>query len=107
MPVDDIQTASHLFQIAQEATADAVRHGGATALCITLETGDGLQGELVIDDNGCGFDPASVSTGGSGLKIMRSRAELIRGNLLFVKREDGGMSVRCRFGDRMDKQETA
>lgn len=105
-PVEDIHTASHLFQIAQEATANAVRHGGATAIRITLET-DGLQGELVIDDNGCGFDPANVGTGGSGLKIMRSRAELIGGNLLFVKREDGGMSVRCRFGDRMDKQETA
>lgn len=104
-PVDDIQTASHLFQIAQEATANAVRHGGATAIRITLET-DGLQGELVIDDNGCGFDPANVGTGGSGLKIMRNRAELIRGNLLFVKREDGVMSVRCRFGDRMDKEET-
>ncbi len=101
-PVEDINTACHLYQIAQEAVANAVRHGGATEVRIGLES-DGIQGRLVIDDNGCGFDPHTVKTNGSGLKIMRCRAELLGGSILFVKREDCGMSVRCLFGNRSDQ----
>jgi signal transduction histidine kinase len=67
-----------LFRILQEATNNIVKHAGASQVRICLERSeDGLR--LLIEDNGCGFDPASVvcsdATGmGLGLLSMKERA---------------------------------
>jgi len=91
-PVDE----SHLYQIAQEAVANAVRHGKAKRIAITLETGNDY-GAIRIDDDGCGFDVNRGRTEGSGLKIMHYRADNLRGKLSVVRRDTGGMSVACTF----------
>jgi PAS domain S-box-containing protein len=68
--------ASHLYRIAQEALTNAARHGRATLVDIALlarESGFSLR----ITDNGVGLKPASPSSSGMGLKIMKYRADMI------------------------------
>ncbi len=86
----------HLYHIAQEAVTNAVRHGNARQVEITLERA-GDQGELRIDDDGQGFCPVPAKDAGSGLKIMRYRADMVGGALSVAPNERGGLSVRCLF----------
>ncbi len=62
------EAAAHVYHIAQEAVTNAVRHGKATEIRITLSP-DALR----VEDNGLGFD-AGATARGAGLRIMRHRA---------------------------------
>jgi len=66
-----------LFRAAQEAIANVIRHSGATRLCVSLDFGSPTT--LVVEDDGCGFDPDDISPGSSGLSMMRSRLERVGG----------------------------
>lgn len=91
-------TAEHLYLIAQEAVNNAARHSGATRIVITLDY-DERGGELTIEDNGHGLSTPAPSDdlGGSGLRIMRHRAEVFGGELFIEPTPGGGLRVRCRF----------
>ena len=75
-------------RIAQEAIRNAVRHGHATTIVVSAKARVGQQVELSIQDDGAGFDTKKISAG-YGLRIMRSRAELI-GASLTVDSQIGG-----------------
>ncbi len=92
----NLASMGHLYHIAQEAVTNAVRHGRARQVDITLERA-GERGELRIDDDGKGFCQISARVTGSGLKIMRYRADMISGTLSVARNARGGMSVRCTF----------
>ena len=57
--------ATHLYRIAQEAASNAIRHGHATEVRISLAIEDG-QVRLTIVDNGIGIGAAKASTAGDG-----------------------------------------
>ncbi len=64
------------YRIAQEALNNIVRHAEANLVRVALgHSGDSLQ--LLISDDGRGFDPALPTTGHMGLHIMRERAEAV------------------------------
>jgi len=64
-----------LLRITQEACTNAVRHGNARRLAVSMTRQDGHV-ELVVRDTGTGFDPAAAQAG-SGLTHIRERvAEL-------------------------------
>jgi signal transduction histidine kinase len=64
-----------LLRITQEACANAVRHGNARRLAVSLARQDGHV-ELAVRDTGTGFDPAAPHAG-SGLAHIHDRvAEL-------------------------------
>ena len=73
----------HLFRIAQEALANAVKHSHASVITIELEYGaENLR--LIVRDNGCGFDlQATEKIPGPhfGLMGMRERAAKMGGEL--------------------------
>jgi signal transduction histidine kinase len=94
----DVGTAEHVFLIAQEAVNNAAKHGGGTRIVITLDY-DEPGGELAIEDNGRGFVETAKADGegGSGLRIMRHRAEVFGGELVIGPGPQGGVQVRCRF----------
>lgn len=94
----DAGTAEHLYLIAQEAVNNAVKHGAATRIVLTLDY-DAGGGLLAIEDNGHGLPPATppAGVGGSGLRIMRHRAEVFGGALSVESGPQGGVRVRCRF----------
>jgi signal transduction histidine kinase len=68
-----------LVRIAQEACGNAVRHGGARRLAVSLARRDGHV-ELAVRDTGTGFDPA-VPHAGSGLAHIRDRVAELGGTV--------------------------
>jgi signal transduction histidine kinase len=74
----DVETA--LYRIVQEALTNAVKHAGANHVSVVVtRKATGVQ--VMIEDDGSGFDPAARSTGGLGLLGMRERVELLDGTL--------------------------
>jgi len=72
------QQISETLQITREAASNALRHGGANRLTISLNHGP--QGaEFIFRDDGTGFDPTVNSPSGQGLKNMAARAESAMG----------------------------
>ncbi len=72
-----------LMRIVQEALTNVRKHSKATRVTVTF-SGDGHGVEVVVKDNGCGFDRASVPGGAGhhfGLYTMRERAESVGGRL--------------------------
>jgi signal transduction histidine kinase len=68
-----------LLRITQEACANAVRHGNARRLAVSMTRQDGHV-ELAVRDTGTGFDPAAPHTG-SGLTHIRDRVTELGGTV--------------------------
>ena len=68
-----------LLRITQEACANAVRHGAARHLSVSLTCQDG-QVELTVADTGSGFDPDAPRSG-SGLSHIRDRVAELGGTV--------------------------
>lgn len=69
----------HLARITREAVGNALRHGRATCVRISLEATP-TGGRLVVQDDGHGFDVAAAADGcGYGLTSMRARALALPG----------------------------
>jgi signal transduction histidine kinase len=91
-PPEDVTI--HLFRIAQEALANAIRHGRAGEVEVALER---LPGTLVLSvrDDGVGV-PADLTPGrGMGIHSMMYRAQAIGGWLTVSRAEPHGTLVRC------------
>lgn len=71
--------ATHLFRVAQEAVANAIKHSGASVIRVCLHS-SAHHVFLDILDNGTGLQTAALSNG-IGLHIMRYRARTIGGHL--------------------------
>jgi hypothetical protein len=90
-------TAHHLYRIAQEAVANAVRHGRARKVRIALEV-DPHRGRLTIQDDGVGLAAATAAPPqGMGLRIMAYRSRMIGASLDVENCREGGVRVRCTF----------
>ena len=90
----DSETEHAIYRIATEALANVVRHARARKLTVRLEE-SGSRISLVVADDGCGFDPASVSVDtGFGLSGMRERSSLIGGELSIESASGRGAKVR-------------
>ncbi|HET9112184.1 MAG TPA: sensor histidine kinase, partial [Ktedonobacterales bacterium] len=69
-----------IYRIAQEALTNVTRHAQATRAHLELTmTPEKLR--CVIDDNGRGFDPASIPSDRYGVRGMSERARLLGGEL--------------------------
>jgi len=90
-----IDACSHLYRIAQEAVANAVKHSGGTRIDIRLLV-DPANVELSISDNGGGMHDLGAGRKGLGCQTMRDRAASIGGALVMGSSSNGGTSVVCR-----------
>jgi PAS domain S-box-containing protein len=88
--------ALHLYRIAQEAVTNAAQHGSAAQVSIELRF-DGERGLLRIEDNGQGFNPATLQSKGLGLRIMHYRAQMMAGSLRIESTRARGTVVSCWF----------
>jgi signal transduction histidine kinase len=95
-----------LYRIAQEALNNVVKHAKASQVAVSLRCtprvpfpslqereGAGVKVELVISDDGRGFDPDDVSPERMGLGIMRERAEAVGAQLGLVSHAGQGTQV--------------
>jgi PAS domain S-box-containing protein len=84
-----------LFRVAQEALANAVKHGHAKKVLVLLAEDHG-QLRLTIKDFGIGFDSTTQSTG-IGLISMRERLRLCGGNLLVISAPAQGTEIKAEL----------
>ena len=92
--MDDDQVATNLFRIAQEAVTNAIRHGKARLIKITLGRESGWI-SLSIENDGVGMVIRRRKKPGMGLRIMRYRSGLIGGKLSIQSKPSGGTTVMC------------
>ncbi len=64
------------YRIAQESINNVARHAEASRLSVALRWGKGESLEMLIHDDGKGFQPYQI-TSGLGINIMRERANMI------------------------------
>jgi PAS domain S-box-containing protein len=88
--------ATHLYRIAQEAVANAIRHAHATRIEIRL-TFTSRQGILAISDNGRGVTVMPNPQLGMGMRTMAHRARMIGGEFRIEPRRRGGTRIMCVF----------
>ncbi|ODT79376.1 MAG: histidine kinase [Nitrosomonadales bacterium SCN 54-20] len=97
--IKDKDLALNIYRIVQEATNNAIRHGGAQHVTISL----GAKKEtlcLSICDDGSGFAGFNTKHGvtpGMGIKIMQYRARQLGATLEFVSHPEGGVEVRLEM----------
>lgn len=85
--------ATHLFRIVQEAVNNAIKHGGATRIDISM-IGRDKSILLEVLDNGSGISDKPSTGSGLGLRIMAYRAGLIGASVQVSAGELGGTLVR-------------
>jgi two-component system, NarL family, sensor histidine kinase LiaS len=82
-----------LLRISQEALANAVRHGNATKISLSLKEFP-ADVALTIADNGIGFHPGERETQyGLGLRLMQERIQELNGTLKIKSDPGQGTSI--------------
>lgn len=99
-------SATHLYRIAQEALHNAVRHGQAESVAISLTAGKERLRLRIIDD-GTGINHEVIGrahdgNSGMGLNIMHYRARIIGGSLDVRRGEEGGTIITCTIPPSSD-----
>lgn len=90
----DSGAASNLYRIAQECISNAVKHGRATRIDVSLrQKGDKVI--LQIQDNGVDFPETLSEDRGMGVDIMSYRARVINARLSIERRDEGGTIITC------------
>ena len=84
-----------LLRITQEACVNAVRHGNARGLAVSMTRHDGHV-ELAIRDTGTGFDPAAPHAG-SGLAHIRDRVAELGGTVDIDSAPGRGAALTVRM----------
>jgi signal transduction histidine kinase len=86
----DPSSALNILRIVQESVANTLRHTRATVIRVaTAVEGDGVQ--VIIEDNGQGFDVAAALSrgGGRGLQNQQRRAQVVAGRVSWISGENG------------------
>ncbi len=82
----------NIFLVIKESLQNIVKHSRATEVWLRINpTNSDLR--IVIEDNGCGFEPASDNAQGDGLRNMRQRMNELGGRCLIQRRAGGGTEI--------------
>jgi NarL family two-component system sensor histidine kinase LiaS len=84
-----------LYNIAQEALNNALRHAQAKSILVRLDFEEHCV-ELTVEDNGCGFELDGTS-GGMGLHNMQERAEEIGAAFSILSAPHQGTKIHLRL----------
>ena len=92
----DNTVTMHLYRIAQEAVTNAIKHGKARRVVISL-VADPETIYLKITDNGAGLPKPPANGTGLGLRIMAHRASMIGADFKIESMPGGGARVTCQL----------
>ncbi|MBU8894516.1 sensor histidine kinase [Corallococcus sp. H22C18031201] len=81
-----------LFRILQECLSNAVKHAEARKVLVRLDFGE-ARVDLIVRDDGKGFDPSRTPRGHYGLLNMRERAMKLGGSLIVDSAPGAGAQV--------------
>jgi signal transduction histidine kinase len=88
-----------LYRIAQEAASNAIRHGRARNILISLDaTSESIM--LAVTDDGIGLPADARAKKGMGLRIMDYRADLIGAAFDIQNLPAGGARAVCVLNPR-------
>lgn len=91
--------AMHLYRIAQEAVSNAIRHAEPTQITIHLDEDDD-HAVMRISNNGSPFQHLADGGPGMGIRTMKHRADMIRGELRVIPTDTNGTTVICRVPNK-------
>jgi PAS domain S-box-containing protein len=79
-----------LYRILQEALTNVARHSGAKTVGIRF-TRSATEVEVIVIDDGCGFDAEAVAVSSHrlGIQSMRERAAMLGGTVSFIPQRRG------------------
>jgi signal transduction histidine kinase len=89
----DPLTEQTMYRIAGEALANIERHAGATQVQVRLEIRDSRTLQMMIRDNGVGFDAGAIPQGHFGLIGMAERARDVNGELRVESEAGKGTTI--------------
>ncbi len=95
-PALEASREAHLYRIAEEAVSNAITHGRAQRITVTLAFKNG-RGTLLIEDDGLGVGDKPAQRDGRGLQTMTERARLIGASIATNRRSPCGTVVGCAF----------
>jgi signal transduction histidine kinase len=96
----------HAYRLVLEAWHNTVKHAGAAAITTTI-TADVAAVAVQVNDNGRGFDPASVPPGHLGLQTMRERAAAIGATFHLASAPGQGTTITFRVPSQQPLPEPA
>ena len=94
VPALETNVVMQLYKIAQEALTNAIKHGKATRVALTLDI-DAQNVSLSIQNDGVPFPDLKGRSTGMGLRIMSYRASLIGGSVDIKANGSEGALVHC------------
>jgi signal transduction histidine kinase len=95
---------AELYNIAQEALNNALKHAHANSVQIHLRFGEN-ETEMEISDDGVGFEPAVEGMGGGfGIPGMQERSQKIGGKLQIISTPGKGTSVNVQVPVNANEQ---
>jgi signal transduction histidine kinase len=92
--------AGDVVQLVREALSNVGRHAAAATCRVSLTGGEHGVVWLEVDDDGRGFDPATVAGGGRGLGNLRARAARLGGRAEITSTPGQGTTVRVAIPTR-------
>ena len=102
--LNDPRAGIHLYRIAQEAASNAIRHGCARNLVISLDaTSKSIM--LAVTDDGTGLPADARTKKGMGLRIMDYRAGMIGATFEIQNLPSGGARAVCVLHPRLTDTE--
>ena len=90
------ETQVMLFRIVQEALQNSIKHAGAKIIRIAVKRVED-EIELLITDDGTGFNAAKGIGKGVGIINMQHRTQLLGGTIAWREADSGGTEVYIRI----------
>ena len=84
-----------LYRIIQESLANIIKHAAAKAVHIAISTQDQVV-EVIIEDDGRGYDTA-IQSKGIGIRLMKKRAESLQGTIAIESQVGRGALIHFSF----------
>ena len=94
--LNDAESSTHFYRVAQEAITNAIKHGKARHIKISLEKTNGVI-SLTVTDDGIGLPENARSSQGLGLHIMAYRANMIGATFEIERLPVSGTRVTCKL----------
>ena len=82
------QSKNVLLRIVQEFLQNSIKHSNCKLIEVSLSKFDTVL-ELILQDDGCGFDISKINNNGIGLSNMKKRTEIIGGIFLLESNKNG------------------
>jgi signal transduction histidine kinase len=86
-----------IYRIVQEALSNVIKYAEATDCTVTLTKTENNKLQLLIEDNGKGFESITKENAGIGLKNMQERAQLAQAELAITSKLGEGTKIEVVF----------